>query len=152
MPPRADRRRRSGFTLVELLVVIVIIATLAAVVAPNVFRNVGGAKVAAASAQIESYALALGAYMLDNDTYPSTDQGLAALRSAPTIGLAPRAWRGPYLTKVIAPDPWGRPYVYLSPGRANLSGFDLYSLGRDGQIGGEGDDADITSWGGPVAP
>lgn len=152
MSSRADRRRRSGFTLVELLVVVVIIATLAAIVAPNVFQNVGTAKTAAASAQIEAYALALGSYRLDNDLYPSTEQGLAALREPPATGAPPRAWRGPYLTRIVAPDPWDRPYVYLSPGRANPGGFDLYSLGRDGRIGGTGDDADITSWGGAVLP
>jgi general secretion pathway protein G len=146
------RRGRGGFTLIELLVVIAIIATLAAVIAPAVFRNVGDSKTAAARSQVEMFAMALGAYRLDNDVYPATEQGLEALRSAPVSGEPPRRWRGPYLSKVLAPDPWGRAWVYLSPGRANPETFDLYSLGRDGKIGGEGEDADVTSWGGAVQP
>ena len=141
-----------GFTLIEMLVVIAIIGTLAAVVAPAVFRSVGDSKVSAARSQIEMYGLALNSYRLDNDVFPSTDQGLEALRTRPTAGEAPRNWRGPYLAKVIAPDPWGRPYVYVGPGHVNPQSFDLYSLGRDGRTGGEGEDADITSWGGPLQP
>ncbi|MGH3054660.1 MAG: type II secretion system major pseudopilin GspG, partial [Gaiellaceae bacterium] len=91
-----SRRLRAGFTLIELLVVIAIIATLAAVVAPQVFRNVGDAKASAAKSQIEIFALALDSYRLDNDVYPSTEQGLASLRTAPTTGELPRNWRGPY--------------------------------------------------------
>jgi general secretion pathway protein G len=143
-------RRRAGFTLIELLVVIAIIATLAAVIAPAIFRNVGDSKAAAAHSQVELFAMALGSYRLDNDVFPTTEQGLEALRTAPTSGELPRRWRGPYLSKVIAPDPWGRPWLYVSPGRANPESFDLYTLGRDGRIGGEGEDADVTSWGGAV--
>jgi len=143
---------RRGFTLIELLVVIAIIATLAAVVAPQVFRNVGDAKASAAKSQIEIFALALDSYRLDNDVYPSTEQGLAALRTMPTTGDIPRNWRGPYLRKTVPLDPWGRPYVFVSPGTENPASYDLYSLGRDGKIGGEGEDADITSWGGAVHP
>jgi general secretion pathway protein G len=148
---RAQVRVRGGFTLIELLVVIAIIATLAAVIAPAVFRNVGDSKTAAARSQVELFAMALGSYRLDNDVYPSTEQGLEALRTAPT-GEPARRWRGPYLSKVLAPDPWGRAWIYLSPGRANPESFDLYSLGRDGRVGGEGEDGDVTSWGGPVQP
>lgn len=147
---RASHARR-GFTLIELLVVIAIIATLAAVVAPSIFRNVGDAKVSAAKSQIELLSLALNSYRLDNDVFPSTDQGLDALRTLPTTGEAPRNWKGPYLSRVVPVDPWGRPYVYVSPGHVNALSFDLYSLGRDGREGGEGEDADITSWGGPVS-
>ena len=143
-------RSRRGFTLIELLVVIAIIATLAAVVAPAVFRNVGDARVSAAKSQIDFYSLALNSYRLDSDVFPSTEQGLDALRLMPITGDAPRNWRGPYLSKVVAPDPWGRPYLYASPGQVNLASFDLYSLGRDGRVGGEGEDSDVTSWGGPV--
>ena len=143
---------RRGFTLIELLVVIAIIATLAAVVAPAVFRNVGDAKVNAARSQIELFALALDAYRLDNDVYPETVQGLAALRTLPPTGEAPRNWRGPYLRKTVPPDPWGRAYVYVSPGVENAASYDLYTLGRDGKTGGEGEDADLTSWGEPVRP
>jgi general secretion pathway protein G len=144
--------RRGGFTLIELLVVIAIIATLAAVDAPAVFRNVGDAKVNAAKSQLDIFALALDSYRLDNDVFPSTTQGLSALRTAPTGSDAPRNWRGPYLRKSIPLDPWGRPYVYVAPGKENPTSYDVYTLGRDGAIGGDGEDADLTSWGGPVHP
>jgi general secretion pathway protein G len=134
------------------LVVIAIIATLAAVVAPSIFRNVGDAKVSAAKSQIELLALALNSYRLDNDVFPTTEQGLEALRTPPTTGEAPRNWKGPYLSRLVPLDPWGRAYIYVGPGRANPQSFDLYSLGRDGREGGAGEDADVTSWGGPVSP
>jgi len=143
---------RKGFTLLELLVVLAIIATLVAVVAPSVFRNVGDAKNDAAKSQIEIFALALDSYRLDNDVYPSTQQGLAALRAMPVAGDHPRNWRGPYLRKDVPLDPWGRPYVYVAPGIENPASYDLYTLGRDGKTGGDGEDADLTSWGGPVHP
>ncbi|WP_420127338.1 type II secretion system major pseudopilin GspG [Longimicrobium sp.] len=150
--PAADRRSggRAGFTLIEMLVIIAIIAVLAAVVAPEVFRNVSDAKAGAAKQQIELFATALDSYRLDNHAYPTTEQGLAALRTEPTAGARPRNWRGPYLRRALPADPWGNPYLYLSPGRANPQGFDLYSLGRDGREGGEGEDADVTSWGEPL--
>jgi general secretion pathway protein G len=143
---------RRAFTLIELIVVIAIIATLAAVVAPAVFRNVGDAKVGAAKSQIEVFALALNAYRLDNDNFPTTEQGLESLRTSPTIGDPPPNWRGPYLSRIVPLDPWGRPYIYIAPGKANPQSFDLYTLGRDGKPGGDGEDADLTSWGGPVQP
>ena len=151
---RSTRRRRpfprAGFTLIEMLVVVAIIATLAALVGPSIFRHLGDSKVSAAKSQVELYALALGTYRLDSDVYPATDQGLDALRTRPAIGEPPRNWRGPYLTKQVTPDPWGRPYIYVGPGRVNPTSYDLYTLGRDGKAGGEGEDADVTSWGGPV--
>ena len=147
---RCAREGEAGFTLIELLVVIAIIATLAAVVAPAIFRNVGDAKVNAAKSQVEIFALALDSYRIDNDLYPSSDQNLGALRTLPTMGDAPRNWRGPYLRKAVPLDPWGRPYLYVAPGKENPTSYDLYSLGRDGKIGGDGEDADITSWGGVV--
>lgn len=146
------RRTRRGFTLIEMLVVIAIIATLAAVVAPNVFRNVGDAQTTAAKTQIAMIGLALDSYRMDIHTYPTDDEGLGALQTPPTTSEGVANWRGPYLLRAIPADPWGRPYLYRSPGQANPRRFDLYSLGRDGQIGGTDEDADITSWGGPVAP
>jgi len=146
-----SRFYRVGFTLIELIVVIAIIATLAAVVAPAIFQNVGDAKTNAAKSQIEMLGLALNSYRLDNDAFPSAGQGLEALRTMPTSGEIPKNWRGPYLTRVLGNDPWGRPYVYKSPGIANPKSYDLYSLGKDGKVGGTDEDADITSWGGPVS-
>jgi general secretion pathway protein G len=136
---------RRGFTLIEMLVVIAIIAVLAAVVAPEIFRNVSDANVNAARSQIEMLGLALDQYRLDTQAYPTSGEGLAALRTSPS---APQGrWHGPYLRRPIPSDPWGRPYVYLAPGHANPDGYDLYTLGRDGRVGGEGEDGDLTSWG-----
>jgi general secretion pathway protein G len=136
---------RRAFTLLEVLVVIVVIAVLATFVAPNLFRNVDDAKVATARAQIESLATALDSYRLDHGRYPTTAQGLGALWQKPTID-PPANWTEPYLRKAVPDDPWGRPYVYIAPGRVNPTSFDLLSYGADGQPGGEGDDADILSW------
>ena len=137
---------RHGFTLIELLVVIVVLGVLATLVAPNVFQHVGTAKEAAARSQIELFVAALDAYRLDNGRYPTTEQGLEALRREPLSEPRPRNWRGPYLRKEIPLDPWGNPYVYRSPGIASGMGFDLLSYGADGREGGEGENADITSW------
>jgi general secretion pathway protein G len=90
--------------------------------------------------------VALDNYRLDNGSYPTTEQGLAALQEKPTRDPAPLNWRGPYLKRNIPADPWGRPYVYRSPGEHDPGGNDLSSLGKDGQPGGQGEDADITSW------
>jgi general secretion pathway protein G len=141
-----SRRTERGFTLIELLVVITVIAILASLVGPMVFRNVGDAKVSAARAQIELFALALDQYRLDNDFYPATTQGLSALREKPAGEPEARNWRGPYVRKAVPLDPWGRPYTYKSPGEVNSESYDLLSLGRDGQSGGTGEDADVTSW------
>lgn len=138
-------RRRSGFTLIEILVVIVVIAILATLVAPNIFKNVGEAKSTTARAQIENLSSALDAYRLDNGTYPSTQQGLDALTTLPTID-PPANWKQPYLRKAVPNDPWGKPYIYIFPGESNPMGFDLLSYGADGKLGGEGEDADILSW------
>ncbi len=143
----ASRRsiNRTGFTLIEILVVIVVIAILAALVAPNVFQHVGAAKSATARSQMEMFSTTLDAYRLDNGTYPSTEQGLNALWEAPSIN-PPANWRGPYLRKAVPIDPWGRAYIYIFPGESNPNGFDLISLGADGQPGGEGEDADLLGW------
>jgi general secretion pathway protein G len=138
-----------GFTLIELLVVIAIIATLAAVVAPSLFGNVGEARRSSAKSQIEILALALDAYKLDNEDFPTTQQGLDALRTMPAAGgTGVVNWKGPYLRQNVPVDPWRRPYVYVSPGVANPTSYDLYTLGKDGQVGGTGENSDITSWGG----
>jgi general secretion pathway protein G len=139
--------RRVGFTLIEMLVVLLVISVLAALVGPMVFRNVGDAKQQAARAQIELLGLALDGYRLDNGDYPTTEQGLAALWEAPTTGPAPLRWRGPYTRKAIPLDPWGRPYVYRCPAVEAPAGYDLLTYGRDGQPGGEDENADATSWG-----
>jgi general secretion pathway protein G len=151
---RTDRAARGivrrGFSLIELLVVIVIIATLASVVGPSIFGNVGEARISAAKSQLQIFGLALDSYRLDNDVYPSTSQGLDALRSLPLSSESAKNWKGPYLRQAVPADPWGRAYHYLSPGTANPDAYDLYSLGRDGRLGGTGEDADVTSWKGEV--
>ena len=136
-----DRPAQRGFTLLELLVVMVIIGLLAAYVAPRYFSQVGRSEVRSAQAQIASLRSALDTYRLDMGAYPSTEQGLAALTTRPAN--APR-WNGPYLQKAAPPDPWGKPYQYRAPGEHGE--FDLLSFGKDGQPGGSGDAADITSW------
>jgi general secretion pathway protein G len=138
--------RRHGFTLIEVLVVIVVIAVLASLVAPNVFQHVGTAKEVTARSQIEMLSAALDAYRLDNGRYPSSEQGLAALWTAPTLEPHAANWRGPYLRKAVPPDPWQHAYVYRSPGEVNPAGFDLLSYGEDGAPGGERTAADILSW------
>lgn len=141
---RPDGVRRA-FTLIEILVVIVVIAILASLVAPSVFQHVGAANETAAKAQIASFGNALDAYRLHMGSYPPSELGLNALREAPQTDLAAR-WRGPYLRNAVPLDPWGNPYVYVCPGDVNPNGYDLLSLGADGQPGGEGENADITSW------
>ena len=130
-----------GFTLLELLVVMVIIGLLASYVAPRYFSQIGKSEAGVAKAQLDAFDKALSQYRLDMGRYPTTEQGLAALVKRPVN--EPR-WNGPYLAKDVPPDPWGRPYVYRSPGEHGE--YDLYTLGRDGQPGGSGDSADITSW------
>jgi general secretion pathway protein G len=137
---------RSGFTLIEILVVVAVIAVLAALVAPNVFSHLGTAKDAAARTQMEMLGGALDAYRLDNGRYPTSAQGLEALRTEPNVEPRPRNWRGPYLRRGVPLDPWGFPYVFVSPGEANPTSFDLLTYGADGQPGGEGEDADIRAW------
>ena len=141
---------RAGFTLIEMLVVIAIIATLAALVGPEILRSTGDAKTQAAKSQVELFALALDQYRLDHGEYPTSTEGLAALRERPSDAAAPHAWRGPYMRRPIPNDPWGRPYLFVSPGQENAASYDLYSLGRDGRVGGDGENADVTSWGGEL--
>jgi len=132
------------------LVVIAIIATLAAVVAPALFGNVGRAKSTAAKAQLEIFALALDAYRLDVGAYPSVAEGLQALRVPPTEARLRERWRGPYLRQDVPLDPWGAAWVYRLPENNTGGLYEIYSLGRDAQPGGSDEDADVTSWGGAV--
>jgi general secretion pathway protein G len=135
------RQAERGFTLLELLVVMVIIGLLAGIVAPQYFAQIGKSNAKVARAQIESFGQALDQYRLDVGSYPTTEQGLLALRSAPQ--QVPR-WQGPYLKRDIPEDPWGRAYVYRLPGQHGE--YDLVSLGADGQPGGDGENTDVVSW------
>ena len=137
----ARRRSHAGFTLLELLVVIVIIGLLAGLVAPRYFEQVSKSNTKIARAQIDSLEKALDQYRLDVGRYPNSEQGLAALNTRPT-NLD--KWAGPYLKKNVPPDPWGGAYLYKSPG--DHGEYDLSSLGVDGQPGGTGEAADVTSW------
>jgi len=142
-------RRARGFTLIEILVVIAVIGVLASLVGPMVFGHVSDAKVSAARSQIEIFGLALDAYRMDNDWYPSTPQGLEALVTAPSSEPPARRWRGPYLKKGVPLDPWGRPYVYQGPSDAQSENYEVRALGRDGKPGGGGEDEDLTSGAAP---
>ncbi len=133
-----------GFTLIEIMVVITILAILAALVAPKFVGKTDDARIVAAKVQIKNIEGALAFYKLDNAAYPSTEQGLEALVNQPTIGQIPKRWRkGGYLSK-IPMDPWSHPYAYFSPG--SNGDYDLISYGQDGEPGGEGENADIESW------
>ena len=138
------KRRARGFTLIEIMVVVVIMGVLAALVVPKLLSRTGESKVAAAKVDIATVMQALKLYKLDNQRYPTTEQGLQALLTKPTSGPAANGWKtGGYLEK-MPKDPWGAPYQFLSPG---IKGeVDVYSLGADGAPGGTGDDADIGSW------
>ena len=131
-------RKRTGFTLLELLVVIVIIGLLAGYVAPRYFSQVGKSEIQVARAQIDSLERALDQYRLDVRRYPSAEEGLEALVAKPASAAN---WGGPYLKKAVPSDPWGHAYVYRVPG--HHGDFELFSLGRDGKTGGSGEDADI---------
>ncbi len=136
-----SRNRHSGFTLLELLVVLVILGLLAGYVAPKYFSQVGKSEVTTAQAQIGALEKALDQYRIDTGHYPTTEQGLAALNAKPAE--EPR-WGGPYLKKAVPNDPWGKPYQYRMPGEH--SEVDVFSMGRDGAPGGSGDGADIGNW------
>src|SRR6266496_5262322 len=124
------RPRSQGFTLIEILVVIIVLGLLAALVGPRILGRVSEAKSVTARTQIELLGVALDNYRLDNGMYPTTEQGLAALQEKPTREPLPLNWRGPYLRKAVPLDPWGRPYIYKSPREQNPTAYDLSTLGR----------------------
>jgi general secretion pathway protein G len=139
-------KKTRGFTLIELLIVLVIIGLLAALVGPTLYQRVAPAKEATARAQIENFSTALDGFLVDVGRYPSTQDGLKALRAKPESA---ERWNGPYLKKEIPLDPWGQAYLYRAPGRTG--GYEIVSYGADGREGGEGENADITSWENAVA-
>jgi len=139
---RVSNKKRfdKGFTLIELLIVMIILGLLAALVAPKMFQKVGSSKQKATKAQIAMLGTALDAFRLDVGRYPNAEEGLDALRKNPGMDN----WDGPYLPKDVPQDPWGKQYVYRYPGEHG--DYDLYSMGADGQDGGEGENADVVSW------
>jgi general secretion pathway protein G len=137
----ARERRSRGFTLIELLIVMIILGLLAALVAPRMFGKVGSSKQKAAKAQISLFETALDTYRLDVGKFPTSEQGLEALRKKPSDV---DNWDGPYLPKEIPKDPWGNPYEYRYPGEHG--DYDILSYGADGQPGGDDEDADVVNW------
>lgn len=143
---RLRRQPDAGVTLIEMMIVLVIIGVVAAIVVPNVVGRPDQARATVAETDLRTIAASLEMYRLDNRSYPTTEQGLAALAAPPTLPPEPPNWvQGGYL-RAVPTDPWGRPYVYLSPARE--AGFELLSLGADGAEGGEGVDADVRVMGG----
>ena len=130
----------TGFTLLELLVVIVILGLLAAYVGPRYFSQIGKSETAVARTQIEAFEKALDQFRVDVGRFPTTEEGLTALRMRPADGAK---WNGPYLQKAVPNDPWGRPYIYRAPGAKG--DFDITSYGKDGVAGGSGDNADVSN-------
>ncbi len=139
-----SKQNQRGFTLIEIMVVVVILGILAAIVVPRLLDEPEKARRTSAATQIRSFEEALGIFKLDNGFYPSTEQGLQALVTKPTVGRIPSRYKvGGYIRKIPL-DPWGQPYLYLSPG---VHGdFDLFSYGPDGETGGEGENADVANW------
>lgn len=133
--------RNIGFTMMELLIVLVIIGLLAALVGPTLYQRINPAKQSVALAQIENFMTALDAYFIDTGSFPKNEQGLEVLRQRPDNT---DKWRGPYLKKEIPKDPWGNPFVYHSPGRSGA--YEIISFGADGREGGDDENKDITSW------
>lgn len=143
--PNGKTHQQTGFTLIEIMVVVVIIGLLVGLIGPKVLGRAGDARITAAKSDISNLGRALDIYKLDNYSYPSTDQGLSALVSQPAGDPEARNWNPDgYLPKVPM-DPWGTEYIYMSPG-VNGGKYDLYTLGADGREGGEGEAADVNSW------
>lgn len=137
-------KNQRGFTLIEIMVVVVILGILAGIVVPRLLDEPEKARRTTAATQIRSFEEALSIFKLENGFFPSTDQGLQALVEKPTVGRTPSRYKEGGYIKKIPLDPWGQPYLYLSPGAHG--DFDLFSYGPDGESGGEGDDADIANW------
>lgn len=139
---RQTPRAALGFTLLELLVVLVIIGLLAGIVGPRLFKNVGKSEITTAKAQIDALSKAVDTFRLDTGRFPTSQEGLSVLNTRPAN--TPN-WNGPYLKKAVPPDPWGQPYYYRAPGEHNPD-YDLYSYGPDKAPGGDGDNADLGNW------
>lgn len=140
------RQSQQGFSLIEIMVVLVIIGLLVSIVAPNVLNRADDARAQKVKADFSNISTALKLYRLDNYNYPTSDQGLEALVDQPTIEPVPTNWKKNGYLEDLPKDPWGRPYLYLSPAEFSDNDFDLYSLGADGISGGEDQNADIGSW------
>lgn len=146
MSLRFTSHAQRGFTLIEIMVVVIILGVLGALVLPNVMSRPDHAKLTAARTDLQSIATALEIYRLDNGRYPTSAQGLDALVTRPSVAPLPRNWSAQGYLKRTPTDPWGSPYQYVNPGSRSNQGYDLYSLGADGQPGGEQMDADIGNW------
>lgn len=136
----------AGFSLIEIMVVLVIIGLLVAIVAPNVLDRADEARLQKAHADFKNIETALKLYRLDNFGYPTTEQGLAALVTPPTLPPLPRYYKAGGYVDQLPHDPWGRPYLYLAPAESGQGDYDIYTLGADGVAGGEGQNADIGNW------
>jgi general secretion pathway protein G len=145
MAKRNKRARQAGFTFIEILVAMMILLILLGGAGFAYVRYVAHARVVAAKNQIEAFAIALNSYYLDSGRYPTAEQSLKALVEKPILEPVPSDWTGPYLTKAVPKDPWGREYEYSVPGPNGLP-FGIRSLGADGLEGGEGNDKDVVSW------
>jgi general secretion pathway protein G len=140
---RRDVSRRGGFSLIELLLVLVILAILAAVVVPKFTGRSEDARIAAAKTDVSQMETAIDMFEQDAGRFPSTSEGLTVLTRQQGLGSDVKAWKGPYLKREVPTDPWGNPYVYRQPGNVNTTGYDLFSMGKDGK---EGNEDDIGNW------
>ena len=143
----SELRKENGFTLLEILAVLTLLAFLVTMVAPNIINNLQKGQINAVKSQVSSTENVLNSYYLDNSCYPSTEQGLKALIEKPSAPPIPEDWNGPYLQKNKIPsDPWGHELKYTQPGQHNPQSYDLYSLGKDNADGGTGANADVGNW------